>query len=155
MTVVAAAIEILVDADACPVKDEVLRVAIRHGLAVHFVSNRWMRLPEGPRVHRVVVPEGPDVADDWIAARAGPHTIVVTTDIPLAARAIKAGGRALQPSGKVFTEAGIGDVLATRNLMVHLREIGVAQTYNAAFAKQDRSRFLQSLEELVQAVKRA
>jgi uncharacterized protein len=148
-------IEILVDADACPVKDEVARVATRHALDVHYVSNQAMRLPDGPRVHRVVVPEGPDKADDWIAERARPGVIVVTADIPLAARAVKAGARVTSHAGKPFTDANIGMTLATRNLMQDLREANVVQTYNAGFTKQDRSRCLQTLEQTVQELKRA
>jgi uncharacterized protein len=147
-------IEIFVDADACPVKDEAVRVALRHGLTIHFVSNAWMRLPEAPLVKRVVVAEGPDVADDWIAERAGKGAIVVTQDIPLAARCVKAGARVTSNAGKPFTEANIGMVLATRNLMQGLREANVAQTYNAGFTKADRSQFLQTLEQLVQEARR-
>ncbi len=148
-------IEILVDADACPVKDEVARVAERHGLDVHFVSNQGMRLPLGPKVHRVLVPDGPDKADDWIAERAKPGVIVVTADIPLAARSVKAGARVTSHAGKPFTDANIGMTLATRNLMQDLREANVVQTYNAGFTKQDRSRCLQTLEQIVQELKRA
>ena len=100
--------EIYVDADACPVKAEVLRVAGRHGLTVHMVGNTWLRMAEGPLVKRVVVPEGPEAADDWIAEHIGPGDIAVTADIPLAARCLKRGARVLGPSGKPFTEAGIG-----------------------------------------------
>ena len=145
---------IYVDADACPVKEEVVRVAERHGLAVHFVSNSWMRLPEGPLVQRVVVPDGPDAADDWIAARIGPRDIAVTADIPLAARCLKAGARAIGPTGKPFTESSIGMALAMRDLSRHLRETGESKGHNASFSRQDRSRFLQALEEAVQALKR-
>lgn len=148
-------IEILVDADACPVKEEVARVALRHGLDVHYVSNQGMRLPVGLRLHRVLVPEGPDKADDWIAARAKPGVIVVTADIPLAARAVKAGARVTSHAGKPFTDANIGMTLATRNLMQDLREANVVQTYNAGFTRQDRSRCLQTLEQMVQDLKRA
>jgi uncharacterized protein YaiI (UPF0178 family) len=148
------AIEIYVDADACPVKEEVVRVAMRHKLRVHFVSNSWMRLPEGPDVQRVVVPEGPDVADDWIATRAGKRSVVVTADIPLASRCVKAGASVIGNTGKPMTDANIGMVLATRNLMTHLRETGTATSYNASFSKQDRSRFLQTLEDVVQKLKR-
>jgi hypothetical protein len=147
-------IEILVDADACPVREEILKVAARHGLRTTFVANKWLRLDEGPLVRRVLVADGPDVADDWIASHAGPRTIVVTQDIPLAARCIKAGARVIDNSGRVRTEANIGDILATRNLMAHLREIGAASTYNAAQSKADRSRVLQSLEQTVQDLKR-
>jgi uncharacterized protein len=147
-------IVIYVDADACPVKDEVARVALRHGLGVRFVSNTFMRLPEGPGFERVVVPDGPDVADDWIAERAGKRDIVVTQDIPLASRCVTAGAAVLAPNGKTHTPSNMGNTLATRNLMAHLRETGTANTYNAAFTKADRSQFLQALEQAVQAVKR-
>ncbi len=147
-------IEIFVDADACPVKDEAVRVALRHGLTIHFVSNAFMRLPEASIVKRVVVPDGPDVADNWIAERVNRQSIVVTADIPLAARCVKAGARVTSNTGKPFTEANIGMVLATRNLMQGLREANVAQTYNAGFTKADRSQFLQTLERLIQDVKR-
>jgi uncharacterized protein len=143
-----------IDADACPVKEEAVRVAERHGLAVRFVSNSWMRLPQGPLVERVVVSEGPDAADDWIAERAGKGDIVITADIPLAARCLKAGARVVGPTGKPFTEAGIGMALAMRDLSRHLRETGESAGYNAGFTRQDRSRFLQALEQAVQAIKR-
>ena len=107
---------IYIDADACPVKDEAVRVAERHGLTIHFVSNAFMRLPEGPLIKRVVVSEGPDAADNWIAERAGKGDIVVTADIPLAARCLKAGARVIGNTGKPFTEAGIGMALALRDL---------------------------------------
>ncbi|MGD9805820.1 MAG: YaiI/YqxD family protein [Hyphomicrobiaceae bacterium] len=145
---------IYIDADACPVKDEVVRVADRHGLAVHFVSNAWMRLPEGVNVSRVVVPEGPDAADDWIAARIGPGDIAVTADIPLASRSLKAGARVIGPTGRPFTDASIGMALAMRELQQHLRETGESRGFNASFTRADRSRFLQALEEAVQAIKR-
>lgn len=146
---------IYVDADACPVRDEAARVGERHGLEIHFVSNSFMRLPEGALVWRVVVPEGPDAADDWIAERAGKSDIVVTADIPLAARCLKAGARVIGPTGKPFTEASIGMALALRDLSRHLRETGESKGYNAGFTRQDRSHFLQALEEAVQAIKRA
>jgi uncharacterized protein YaiI (UPF0178 family) len=144
-----------IDADACPVKEEAVRVAERHGLPVHFVSNSWMRLPESPQVHRVVVPEGPDAADDWIAERAKHGDIVVTADIPLAARCLKAGARVIGNTGKPFTDANIGTALAMRDLSRHLRETGESKGYNAGFTRADRSRFLQALEAAVQAIKRA
>jgi uncharacterized protein YaiI (UPF0178 family) len=145
---------IYVDADACPVKDEVVRVADRHGLAVHFVSNTRMRLPDGANVDRVIVPEGPDAADDWIATRIGRGDIAVTADIPLASRCLEAGGRVIGPTGKPFTNASIGMALAMRDLQRHLRETGESRGFNAAFTRADRSRFLQALEEAVQAIKR-
>ena len=143
-----------IDADACPVKEEAVRVAERHGLAIQFVSNAYMRLPEGPLIERVVVADGPDAADDWIAGRAAKGDIVVTADIPLAARCLKAGARVIGPTGKPFTEAGIGMALAMRDLSRHLRETGESKGHNASFTRQDRSRFLQALEEAVQAIKR-
>jgi uncharacterized protein len=141
---------IYVDADACPVKDEAVRVAERHGLEIHFVSNAFMRLPEGPLIKRMVVPEGPDAADDWIAERIGAADVAVTADIPLAARCLKQGAQAIGPTGKPFTQAGIGMALAMRELSAHLRETGESKGYNAGFTRADRSRFLQALEEAVQ-----
>ena len=126
-------IEIYVDADACPVKDEAVKVADRHGLVIHYVSNSWMRLPEGERVKRVVVQEGPDAADNWIADTIKAGDVVVTQDIPLAARCLKKGARAIGNTGKPFTEAAIGMALAMRDLSQHLRETGESKCYNAAF----------------------
>ena len=145
---------IYVDADACPVKEEVLRVATRHAIPVHFVSNSWMRLPDSPLVHRVVVTQGPDVADDWIAKRAGPSDIAITADIPLASRCLKAGAKVVGPTGKPFDEASIGMALAMRDLQSHLRETGESRGFNPAFTPKDRSRFLGTLENIVQALKR-
>jgi uncharacterized protein len=145
---------IYVDADACPVKDEAVRVADRHGVAIHFVSNSLMRLPDGARVSRVVVADGPDAADDWIATRIGPGDVAVTADIPLASRCLKAGARVIGPTGKPFTEATIGMALAMRELQQHLRETGESRGFNASFTRADRSRFLQSLEDAMQAIKR-
>lgn len=145
---------IYVDADACPVKDEAARVADRHGLAIVYVSNAWMRLPDGANVERVVVPGGADAADDWIAERIGPGDIAVTADIPLAARCLKAGAQAIGPTGKPFTDANIGTALAMRDLSRHLRETGESRGFNASFTRQDRSRFLEALELAVQRTKR-
>jgi uncharacterized protein YaiI (UPF0178 family) len=155
MTSATTAISIYVDADACPVKDECLRVAERHGAAVHYVANSWMRLPDSPLVHRVVVAEGPDAADMWIAERIAARDIVVTADVPLAARCLAQGARGVSPMGKVFTDANIGMILAMRDLMKDLRDSGAMQTYNAAFTRAHRSEFLQQLENLVQQIKRA
>jgi uncharacterized protein len=149
----AEATTIYVDADACPVKDEAVRVAERHGLDIHFVSNAFMRLPEGPLIHRVVVAEGPDAADDWIAERIDARDIAVTADIPLAARCLKKGAAVIGPTGKPFTEAGIGMALAMRELSQHLRETGESKGYNASFTRQDRSRFLEALELAVRRAK--
>jgi uncharacterized protein YaiI (UPF0178 family) len=150
---------IYVDADACPVKDEVYRVAERYGLAVKVVANSWIRTPKGLRnggsVEMVVVEDGPDVADDWIAARAGPADIVVTADIPLADRALKAGAQALSPKGKPFTEDSIGAAMAQRSVMEHIRSTGEITGGPSAFAPQDRSRFLSALDEAVNRALRA
>jgi len=131
-----------------------VRVAERHGLVVHFVSNSWMRLAEGPLIRRVVVAEGPDAADDWIAENIGARDVAVTADIPLAARCLKAGAQVIGPTGKPFTESGIGMALAMRELSAHLRETGESKGYNASFTRQDRSRFLEALELAVQRVLR-
>jgi uncharacterized protein len=147
--------QIYIDADACPVKDEALRVALRHGLVVHFVSNSHMRLPVSDLVKRVVVTAGADVADDWIVERVVAHDIVVTADIPLAARAHKKGARVISNSGKIFTDDSIGMALAMRNLMTHLRETTDIKGSNATFSPRDRSQFLQSLESAVQLSKRS
>jgi uncharacterized protein YaiI (UPF0178 family) len=146
--------EIYVDADACPVKDEVMRVAYRHQLRVHFVSNSFMRLDDSELVNRVVVAEGPDVADDWIAERAGPGDIAITADIPLADRCVKAGAAALSPIGKPFSPESIGMALAMRNLMSDLPETGEISGHNPSFSRKNRSDFLQKLEKLVQQAKR-
>jgi hypothetical protein len=145
---------IYVDADACPVKDEVVRVAERHGLRVVMVSNSHMRLPPSHLVERMVVPEGPDAADDWIAGCISASDIAVTADVPLAARCVAAGGRAIGPTGKPFTQATIGMARAMRDLMTHLRETGEARSFNAAFTRRDRSRFLEALEQAVQDIAR-
>ncbi len=146
--------EIYVDADACPVKDEAVRVAERHGFVIHFVSNAWMRLPDGPLVRRMIVSDGPDAADDWIAERITDQDIAVTADIPLADRCLKAGARVIGPTGRPFTEVSIGMALAMRDLSRHLRETGESKGYNASFTRADRSQFLQALETAVQAIKR-
>lgn len=147
-------LDIYIDADACPVKEEALRVAERHGLTVYVVSNSWMRHTVGENVHRVVVPEGPDAADDWIAERIGRGDIAVTADIPLADRCLKAGAMAIGPSGKAFTPDNIGNALAARALSAHLREAGVISGNNPLFSKQDRSRFLSAMEDAIQKSKR-
>jgi len=147
-------LDLYVDADACPVKPEIYRVAERYQLRVFVVANSWMRVPDDPMIELVMVADGLDVADDWIADHAGEGDIAITADIPLAARCVKNGARALGPSGHPFTEEGIGDVLATRNLMTELREAGDIQGGGRPFSKQDRSRFLQSLDAAIQAIKR-
>ncbi len=147
-------IRILVDADACPVKDEIVRVAERHELAAIFVSNAWMRLPERHLVERRIVAEGPDAADDWIVDAIVANDICVTQDIPLAERCLKKGARALTPTGRPFTPANIGMARAMRDLKTHLRETGDMRGGPPAFARADRSRFLQALEQAVQDILR-
>lgn len=146
--------EIYVDGDACPVKDEVIRVAGRHGLRVHVVSNAWFRLPESPLIDRVVVAGDPDAADDWIAGHIRPGDIAVTADIPLAARCLAKQATVIGHTGKPFTEANIGSAMATRDLLAHLRDTGEIRGSNPAFTKQDRLRFLDALEKAVQAARR-
>jgi uncharacterized protein YaiI (UPF0178 family) len=143
---------IYVDADACPVKAEVERVATRHGVPVRMVSNGGLRPSANPAVEMVIVPEGPDVADQWIAERAGTGDIVVTTDIPLAAQCVAAGARVLKPDGAALTEANIGNALATRDLMADLRAADPFRPGGGkGFTKADRARFLDALERLVRA----
>ncbi len=148
-------IEILVDADACPVKDEVFRVGARHGVKTYVVSNSFMMLPRDPLIERVVVGSGLDVADDWIAERAERGKIVVTADIPLAHRAVKAGADVIAPNGRAYTESTIGAALATRNLMTELREAGAVTSGPRPFSKGDRSAFLQALDLAIVRLKRA
>ncbi|WP_082448589.1 MULTISPECIES: YaiI/YqxD family protein [unclassified Sphingomonas] len=145
---------ILVDADACPVKDEVYRVAQRHGAAVKIVSNSAFRVPPLPFVERVIVSDGFDAADDWIAEAADRHCVVVTADILLADRCLKAGASVLAPNGKPFTGASIGGAIATRAIMADLRAGGDQLGGPAPFAKADRSRFLQSLDAAVVRLQR-
>jgi uncharacterized protein YaiI (UPF0178 family) len=147
-------VEIYVDGDACPVKDEVIRVAERHGMTVHMVGNTWLRAGDSPLVRRVVVPEEPDAADDWIAEHIGAGDIAVTADVPLAERCVRKGARVLAPTGKPFTEDSIGMAVAMRDLMARLRETGEVTGGPAAFTRQDRSRFLSALEGTIQALKR-
>ena len=147
-------IVILVDADACPVKDEIYRVATRHALPVAIVANAPIAVPRNPSIRRVHVAEGPDVADDWIAARAHAGTIVVTADIPLAARCVKAGASVIAPNGKAHSEVSIGATLATRNLMDELRSAGEITGGPRPFAPRDRSAFLSALDLAIQRLKR-
>lgn len=145
---------IYVDADACPVKDEVYRVARRYGIEVYVVANAPIRVPQEKLVTQVVVKGGFDVADDWIAERAGAGDIVVTTDIPLADRCLRRGARVLGPKGQEFAESSMGEALATRALHDMLRQSGDFGGGPAPFSKPDRSRFLSKLDELVHAVRR-
>ncbi len=145
---------ILVDADACPVKDEIYRVAWRHAAAVKIVSNSRLRIPDHPLIERIVVSDGFDAADDWIAEAATPTSIVVTADILLADRALKAGATVIAPTGKPFTLASIGPAIATRAIMADLRAGGDAIGGPPPFAKADRSRFLQALDAALVRIKR-
>jgi uncharacterized protein len=145
---------ILVDADACPVKDEIYRVAWRTDVPVTIVSNAYLRVPDHPLVSRVVVSDGFDAADDWIADHAGKDAIVVTADILLADRCIKAGAIVLSPAGKPFTTSSIGAQIATRAIMADLRAGGDQLGGPAPFAKADRSRFLSALDEAIGRIKR-
>jgi uncharacterized protein len=142
-------IEIFIDADACPVKDEVYRVAQRYGLKVHVVANAFIQIPAHPRIVRVLVEAGPDIADDWIAGRAAPGDVVVTNDIPLAERALQAGAAAISPVGRTFTVDSIGSAMATRAIMEQLRSTGAATGGPSPFDRTDRSRFLQTLDETI------
>jgi len=146
--------QIYVDADACPVKAEVLRVAARHDIPVHMVANSWMRIDASPLVKLVVVDEGPDAADDWIAERISASDIAITADILLAARCLKAGAQCIGPTGKAFSDANIGMAIAMRDMQRHLRETGESRGFNPTFTPRDRSQFLQALENAVQAAKK-
>ena len=147
-------LHIFVDADACPVKQEVYRVARRCNLEVTLVANSWMQTPNDASVHFQLVQEGPDVADDWIVEQAGVDDIVITADIPLADRAIKKGAVALGTTGKPFTPQNIGSVLATRDLMSDLRDLGAVTGGPPPLQQADRSRFLQALDTAIQAIRR-
>ena len=147
-------LEIYIDADACPVKEEIYRVAKRYGLQVHVVSNSWMRVPEQTGVALVRVDDGFDAADDWVAERAGAGDIVVTSDIPLAARCLARGARVLDGKGKEFSEGSIGSALAARELLAGLRDMGERTGGPAPLEQKDRSRFLERLDQLVHAQRR-
>ncbi len=148
------AIRIFVDGDACPVKPEIYRVAERYGLKVFVVTNAFMAVPHSDLIERVIVAEGPDVADHWIAARAGETDIVITADIPLAGRCVKNGASVLGPTGKPFTEDSIGMALATRDLLTDLRSAGAATRGPPPLSRRDLSRFLSALDLAVTRLKR-
>ena len=146
---------LFIDADACPVKAEAERVATRHNVPMKVVSNGGLRPSPNPLVEHVIVPEGPDVADIWIADRAGTGDVVITGDIPLAAKCVEAGARVLKHNGEALTAANIGNVLATRDLMADLRAADpFRQGGGKGFTKADRSRFLDALERELRAAKR-
>jgi uncharacterized protein YaiI (UPF0178 family) len=146
--------DIFVDADGCPVKQEIYRVATRYGLKVTLVSNARMRTPQEDWLKLVVVDGQFDAADDWIVEHVRPQDIVISGDIPLASRCLEKGALVLGPTGRVFTEENIGDALASRELLSHLRELGTMTGGPAPFEKRDRSRFLQRFDEMVRAALR-
>jgi len=145
---------IYVDADACPVKEEAVRVAMRHRLVITFVANQGSRPTRDPMIRYVYVPQGPDAADDWIVEQAVANDIVVTADIPLASRALEVGAHVLGPTGRRFTRDSIGMALAMRDLKQHLRETGESRGLNPEFSPRDRSQFLAVLDETVNRAKR-
>jgi uncharacterized protein YaiI (UPF0178 family) len=147
-------LDIFVDADGCPVKEEVYRVARRYGLRVTLVSNSWMRIPEHDSFGLVVVGEHANAADDWIVEHVEANDIVITGDIPLASRCLKKNAAVLGLKGRPFTEDNIGGVLATRDLLTELREGGAKTAGPAPFEKRDRSQFLQELDKMVHAIRR-
>jgi hypothetical protein len=147
-------LEIFVDADGCPVKEEVYRVARRYGLKVYLVANSWMRAPEGEWLRQITVGPEPDAADQWILEHVGVDDIVITGDIPLAHGCVHKGAKVLGLKGRPFTEENIGGVLATRDLLKELRDLGARTRGPDPFAKQDRSRFLQQLDEMIQEIRR-
>ena len=138
-----------IDADACPVKDEAVRIAARHGLVVTFVSNGGLRPSRDPMVRHVVVPQGADAADDWIVDNAVANDVAVTADVPLAARLVDKGVHVLGPTGRPFTPETIGMAVAMRDLKQHLRETGEIKGYNPGFSPKDRSAFLSALDQTV------
>ena len=144
---------IYVDADACPVKPEILKVAERHALEVTFVANSGLRPSRDPMIHNVIVSGAFDAADDWIAERAGAGDIVVTADVPLAERCVANGALVTGPTGRLFDKANIGMARAMRDLGAHLRETGESKGYNAAFSPRDRSAFLEMLDRLCRRAK--
>jgi uncharacterized protein len=148
-------IRIFVDADACPVKDEVYKVALRTQIPVTLVSNSYLRIPKHELIEQVVVEVDPDAADDHIADHAGSQSIVITADIPLADRCIKAGATVIAPNGKPFTESSIGSAMATRALMQDLRSGGDIIGGPPPFQKSDRSRFLQALDQAIVRLQRS
>lgn len=147
-------ITIYVDADACPVKEEIYKVAFRYRLKVFVVANSFIAIPSHPDVERMIVPAGPDIADDWIVEKVETGDIVVTADVPLAARVVAKNAEAIGPTGRPFTAASIGMQLATRNLLQDLREAGEITRGPRPFSPRDRSEFLQALDRTVNRLKR-
>jgi uncharacterized protein YaiI (UPF0178 family) len=146
---------IYVDADACPVKDEIYRVAGRHGVAVIVVANSYIRVPHDPLIERIAVGDGLDAADNWIAEHAGPGDVVVTADIPLASRCVKAGAKVIAPNGRSFTPENIGMTLAVRDLMHDLRSAGEVTDGPRPFSPRDRSAFRSALDQAIRRIRRA
>ena len=145
---------IYIDADACPVKDEIYRVAARHSLPVSVVAGGFIRVPDDPMIERIAAGPGMDAADDWIAERAGPNDVVITADIPLASRCVKSGASVIAPNGKAFTENSIGMALAVRNLMTDLRSSGDVTSGPRAYTPRDRSTFLSALDQAIRRILR-
>ena len=154
MTANSSTTRIYVDADACPVKDDIYRVAIRHRVPVCVVAGQFIRVPPDPLIERIAAGSAMDAADDWIAERAGKSDIVVTADIPLASRCVKAGAEVIAPNGKPFTEQSIGMTLAVRNLMTDLRSSGEVTGGPKSFAPRDRSAFLSTLDQTIRRIQR-
>lgn len=148
-------LRIYIDADACPVKDEIYKVAARHAVPVTVVAGGFIRVPQDPMIERIAAGAGMDAADDWIAERADTLSIVVTADIPLASRCVKAGAQAIAPNGRAFTEDSIGMTLAVRNLMHDLRSSGDVTGGPAPFKPSDRSAFLSALDQAIRRARRA
>jgi uncharacterized protein len=148
-------LDIYIDADACPVRKEVFAVAERHALTIFVVTQGNIRVPVDPRIRLVLVAEGPDAADDWIAERIGPGDICVTADVPLASRCLKRGASALGSTGRRFTSDNIGSALAARDIAAHIRETGGQSGGPRPLAQQDRSRFRGALDGLINAIRRA
>jgi hypothetical protein len=147
-------LHIYVDADACPVKQEVYRVARRYGLEVTLVANSWMRIPDERGLALEVVEDGFDAADDWIVEHVGAADVVVTADVPLASRCLKAGARVIGPTGRPFTDDNIGQAVATRDLLAGIRGAGEMTGGPPPITQRDRSRFLQQLDEVIQSIRR-
>jgi uncharacterized protein len=154
MTETRIATRIYVDADACPVKDEIYRVAIRFGMPVSVVAGNFIRVPQDPLIERIAAGSGTDAADDWIAERARSGDVVITADIPLASRCVKAGAEVIAPNGKPFSEESIGMTLAMRNLMTDLRSSGEITGGPRSFSPRDRSAFLAALDQTIRRIQR-
>ncbi len=146
-------LNIYVDGDSCPVKEEIMRVSLRHGLEMFLVSNKWMPQIMGPKIHKILVQAGADAADNWIAEHIEKNDIAITADILLAQRCLQIGAFVISPYGKSFTEENIGMAVAMRSLSSHLRETGEISGYNPSFSKQNSSKFLQILETTIQKIK--